>query len=90
MDVSFYGPLSTYYDQEVRKWLHQNPGITVTHFQVAGLFKEVYFKTATISSAINRFKKTGIHPFDADLFEEWMSAPSDATDLPLEVQVYLL
>ena len=34
VDVSFMKPLSTYYDQELEKWLRNNPGRTVTTFQI--------------------------------------------------------
>ena len=32
--VSFMKPLSTYYDQELEKWLRNNPGRIVTTFQI--------------------------------------------------------
>lgn len=38
LDVSFFGPLNAYYNQELTNWLKNNPGRVVTHFQVASLF----------------------------------------------------
>ena len=38
LDVSFMKPLSTFYTQEVEKWLRHNPGKVVTIYQVAELF----------------------------------------------------
>ncbi|XP_067140159.1 uncharacterized protein [Centruroides vittatus] len=39
LDVAFMKPLSTYYDQEVTKWLRCNPGWVVGVFQIAELWK---------------------------------------------------
>lgn len=60
LDVSFFGPLKTYYDQEITKWLKTHPGRVVTQFQVAALFNEAYGKTATVQNAIHGFAKPGI------------------------------
>ena len=38
LDVAFMKPLSTYYTQAIECWLRNNPGRTVTVFQVADLF----------------------------------------------------
>lgn len=80
LDVGFFAPLQTYYNQEIQKWMKQFPGRTVTHFQVAGLFKNAYLKAAIPLTAINAFQKTGIVPFNPDVFEEWHFAPSLVTD----------
>lgn len=42
LDVAVYGPLSTYYNQEIAKWLRNNPGRTVTLFQVPNVFLHSY------------------------------------------------
>lgn len=47
LDVSFFGLLKGYYDQEIRKWLKTHSGRVVTQFQVGALFNEVYGKSAT-------------------------------------------
>ena len=44
LDVGFFGPLQTYYDQEIQTWLRQHPGRVVTHFQVPGLLNNAYLK----------------------------------------------
>ena len=54
LDVSFMKPLSTYYDQELKKWLPYHPGQVVTTFQVAKLFETAYTKAATAQIAIKR------------------------------------
>jgi hypothetical protein len=38
LDVSFYGPIKAYYDEEVSKLLKANPGRTVTQYQISSRF----------------------------------------------------
>ena len=42
--------------------------------------------SATPANAINAFSKTGIVPFNREVFEDWMFAPSLTTDQPLKEQ----
>nr|XP_012559627.2 MFS-type transporter clz9-like [Hydra vulgaris] len=60
LDISFMKPLSTFYDHNLRKWLRTNPGRVVTQFQIASLFEASYLDAATMTNAINGFKKAGI------------------------------
>lgn len=85
LDVSFYGPLTTYYNQALRRWLHAHPGRNVTHFQVGQLFNEAYLQAATLANAVHGFQKTGIYPFNEDIFPEWQFHPSETTDQSLEI-----
>ena len=80
LDVGFFGPLQTYYDQEIQTWLRQHPGRVVTHFQIPGLLNNAYLKSATLPNAVHAFAKTGIYPFNANIFEDWMFAPSLTTE----------
>lgn len=81
LDVCFFSPLTTYYNQELTTWLKNHPGRTVSHFQVAELFKEAYNKAATIGNAVKGFSTTGIFPFNSNIFPEDMFAPADVTDV---------
>ncbi|XP_057671328.1 uncharacterized protein LOC130903084 [Diorhabda carinulata] len=80
LDVGFFRPLHTYFDQEIQLRLRQNPGKAVTQFKIAGLLNQAYLKSAVPSNAINSFKKTGIHPFNPHVFEDWQFAPALAAD----------
>lgn len=71
LDVSFFKPLSLYYIDETEKWLRLNPGRTVTVFQVSMLFGKAYFRAASVGTAANGFLKTGIHPFNKDVFADY-------------------
>ncbi|XP_030754783.1 uncharacterized protein LOC115881449 [Sitophilus oryzae] len=84
LDVSFMKPLSTYYSEEVKKWLRTHPGRTVTHYQVGELFGNAYLRAATMSVAINGFRKTGIWPVDRNIFVDVDFLPADVTDVPIE------
>lgn len=86
LDVSFYSPLRSFYNQELTTWLKNHPGRTVTHFQVAEIFNAAYMKAATIKNATSGFASTGISPLNPDVFPEWMFSASDVTNIP-EVDV---
>lgn len=81
LDVAFFKPLSSYYIDEMEKWLRHNPGRCVIQFQVSMLFGKAYARSASISPAINGFMKTGIYPLDKNVFSEheFMSIDDDST-----------
>ncbi|KAJ8936334.1 hypothetical protein NQ314_012407 [Rhamnusium bicolor] len=85
LDVAFFGPLHKYYNQGVTQWLKQNPGRTVTIYQVASLFNKAYDKTATLEIALSGFRTTGISPFNRDIFPEHMFLPSLTTDVTEDI-----
>ncbi|KAF2887160.1 hypothetical protein ILUMI_19013 [Ignelater luminosus] len=60
LDVTFFAPLKTFYNQEVSKWLRTHPGRVVTQYQTATLFSETYGKAATNQNAVSGFAKTEI------------------------------
>ncbi|XP_041972305.1 uncharacterized protein LOC121728230 [Aricia agestis] len=86
LDVSIYGPLKTYFHQEISKWLKNHPGRVVTHLQIGQLFTEAYGKSATIQNATNGFKKTGLWPINPEIFPDYMFAPAETTNIPLNNQ----
>ncbi|XP_050295128.1 uncharacterized protein LOC126735219 [Anthonomus grandis grandis] len=82
LDVSFFGPLKTYFDQAITKWLKAHPGRVVTQFQIGALLTEGYGKAATIQNATNGFSKTGICPLNPDVFSEYMFQAAERTNIP--------
>ncbi|GLV33572.1 hypothetical protein CBL_21221 [Carabus blaptoides fortunei] len=70
LDVAFMKPISTYYDAEVTSWLRLNPGRVVTNFQVAHLFGNDFIRAASITTAINGFRKTGVWPYNPNIFTD--------------------
>jgi len=87
LDVSFMKPLSTFYTQEVEKWLINHPGRVVTVQQLPSLFRDAYLRAAGALMAVNGFKKTGIWPINRDIFSEADFAAAVPTDIPLNSDV---
>jgi len=88
LDVAFMKPLSIYYCDEVKKWLreHASEHRVVTHYQIASLLGKAYLKAATMTTAINGFKATGIWPLDPNNFNESDFLASATTEIELENQ----
>lgn len=82
LDVVFYGPLKTYFNQETTKWMKNHPGRAVTQFQISGLLNAAYGKAATTGIATSGFRRTGIVPFDPDIFPDDLYAPAEVTNVP--------
>jgi len=70
LDVSFFKSLKSFYNQEVQCWLRRHQGRPVTEYQIAELFGIAYGKAATIANAASGFRKTGIIPFNPDIFSD--------------------
>jgi hypothetical protein len=83
LDVSFFKPLSLYYSNEIRKWLRSNPSKVVTLFQISSIFGASFLNAATMTTAINGFKSTGIWPLDPNIFSEMDFQPAATTDIQL-------
>ena len=83
LDTSLFKSVESYYDEAISQWLRNHPGRAVTTWQVAGLFAEAYGRAATIQTAVNGFRSTGIMPYDPNVIPDHMYAPSDVTDTPM-------
>lgn len=68
LDVAFMGPFKTYYCQEIEKWLRENPGRTISPYQIASLMGKAYLRTASMEVSTHGFEKGGIMPFDRHIF----------------------
>lgn len=80
LDVAVMGPLSVYLDQALEKWLNHHPGRTVTVFQISQIFCEGYLKACIPTNGINGFRKTGIFPFDPEVFSDVDFLAAEVTD----------
>lgn len=83
LDVTVMSPLSTFYEQEVRKWMFNHPGRGITIYEVGKMFNAAFQRAALVQTAVNGFRKTGIFPYNPDVFPEYLFAPSLPTDHPL-------
>jgi len=81
LDVAFFGPLGTYYDEAARTWMRQHPGRAVTSWQVAELFGSAYCKAASVGTAVSGFRASGLWPLDIGVFSDCDFAASAVTDV---------
>jgi len=56
LDVSIFGPLKTYYSQVCDSFMVNNPGRTITDYDIVKLFCESYDRTANVGNAVKGFK----------------------------------
>ncbi|XP_049779237.1 uncharacterized protein LOC126176141 [Schistocerca cancellata] len=81
LHVAFMKPLSKFYEDEVTSWLRTHPGEVVTLHQIASLFGKAFIHSATMSTAVNGFRKTGIWPVNRNVFQESDYLPCSTTDI---------
>ena len=81
LNVSFMKPLMTYYTQAVACWLQSHPGRVVSTFQIAECFGKEYVRAATMRTAVNGFRKTGIWPIDRNVLDEHDFTVAQPTEL---------
>ena len=79
LDVSFFKPLQTYYGQEGEKWLRSHAGRGITPYHVSQLLGAAYVRAATMSNAVNGFRKCGIWPCDRHVFDDELQFISSIT-----------
>jgi hypothetical protein len=84
LDVAVFSPLMSAYNEEVRLWMKNNPGKIVTLYNVSYLFGKAYRFSATMNNALSGFEKTGIWPFNPNIFPDWAFQPAATTDRPME------
>lgn len=71
LDVGVMKPFKAYYNSCVDDWMRCNPGNTFSIYDVAGCVGIAYPKAMNPVTIINSFRKTGIMPFDRDIFTEY-------------------
>lgn len=80
-DVTFMKPLSVYYDQAATAWLRSHPGRVITTFQISEIFGKAYVQAATMTTAINGFKKCGIWPYNQNNFSDADFITAETTNI---------
>lgn len=70
LDVSVFGPFKTYLAKEMDNWLTNHPGSRITEYDMAPIIKNTLIKALTPINIIKGFEKTGICPYDPDVFQE--------------------
>ncbi|XP_055637195.1 uncharacterized protein LOC129775934 isoform X2 [Toxorhynchites rutilus septentrionalis] len=72
--VSFMWPFAKYYSKTFSELMERSKSITV--YDVAAMVSEAFTAAGTLAIAQNGFRKTGIHPFDRQVFKNSDFAPS--------------
>ena len=70
LDRCVYGPLSTYFENEVDNFQKLYPSRRIQMYDMGRLFTAAYTKACTISNATSAFKKCGIWPFNRNIFTD--------------------
>ncbi|KAJ8727707.1 hypothetical protein PYW07_001826 [Mythimna separata] len=84
LDVGVMYPLSVYHNQALEKWMNNNPGRVVTVFQITKIFTEAYLKAAVPLNSMNGFNKTGIYPFNPDIFTNVDFIAAETTEMDVD------
>ena len=84
LDLTVFGPLKAYYNTEVDAWMLRNPGVPITIYQIAECIGHGLPKALTPSNIIAGFNKSGIFPFNRNIFTDSDFLSSSVTDRPLE------
>lgn len=83
LDVTFFGALKSFYDQECALWTKSHPGRTITLTKMPELFSAAYKKAATVKNACSGFAKTGIYLLHPSIFPDKLFAPAETTNRSL-------
>lgn len=68
LDVTFYFPLKSAFNNECDKYLKSHAFEKITPYEIAELFNKAYSRIATPEKAIKGFEATGIFPLNPDVF----------------------
>ncbi|KAK4881857.1 hypothetical protein RN001_005176 [Aquatica leii] len=71
MHVQEFHPYFKNISLEISQWLKQHAGRVVICYQVAELFGMAYNRAATVETAINGFKKTGMFPVNQNILRDY-------------------
>lgn len=64
----------------VQTWHRQHPGRPVTELEFGELFASAYNDVASVAKAESGFRKTGIHPFNRNIFSDDDFVAAEATN----------
>lgn len=79
--VGVFGPFKSALKTSFNDWLQVNPGDRISIHEVAGLSRNPYQRAFSSVNIIGGFQKSGIVPFDRNIFTDEDFFPSYTTDL---------
>ena len=83
LDITVFGPFKESLRNSFQDWLNLNPGKRISIHEVAELSRNPYTLSFTPSNIISGFQKSGISPFNRDIFPASLFLPSFVTDRPI-------
>ena len=86
LDVSIFGPFKTYYSAAMDSMMMAKPGVPITIYDIAKLVNTAHQRAMTPSNIISGFRKTGIFPYDNEIFQDDDFLASYVTDRPNPIQ----
>lgn len=82
LDRSVYGLLKKHVNSVSDSWMRNNPGKTLTIYDIPGIVEIAYPLAATPLNIKTGFWVTGVQPYNRDMFLETEFAPSYVSDRP--------
>ncbi|KAI4455635.1 hypothetical protein MML48_9g00001208 [Holotrichia oblita] len=76
LEICFYGPLKTAYNQECGNFMKTRNYQKIQQTDIAEIFKKAYNRTATIEKAVKGFETAGIFPLNPHVINEEELAPT--------------
>ncbi|CAI5686077.1 unnamed protein product [Oreochromis niloticus] len=83
LDRSVYGPLKRHINSTCDAWMRNNPGKTMSIYDIPGIVAIAYPLAATPLNIQAGFRVAGIQPYNRNVFLEAEFAPSYVTDRPI-------
>jgi len=80
LDKSVFEPFKKYYFAAVDNWMTNNPGKTVTIYDIPGIVNAALPSALTPKNILSGFKATGITPFNPEVFSDDDFLSSSVTD----------
>lgn len=82
LDKSVNKSFEHYWDQEVLRYMYQNPERRITKTSFNAIFTKVWSQCLTHENIVSGFRATGLYPFNPDILPDEAFAPSILTELP--------
>ena len=83
LDRVIFGPFKTYFNNRSHAWSKENPGKSMTIYDVPAIVGETLPRAMLSAHVIQAFNCTGIWPVNKDIFTDADFAPSQLTETPL-------
>ena len=83
LDVGVYAPFKRYYSCLCDSWMSSNPGKPLSIYDVAELSGQAFQRSFAIENITSAFKSRGLHPYNPDIFTDYVFLPALVADIPL-------